>query len=96
METTSMRHVLSTVALLASAVPMAMIESALGYSPAALQAEAPPQARQPATSAASEAGFVSLFDGKTLEGWKLANGHGEGYGVKDGVLYCAKGGGGIS
>lgn len=41
-----------------------------------------------------EAGFLPLFDGKTLNGWKLLGGKGDGYGVKDGVLYCAKGGGG--
>ena len=34
-----------------------------------------------------EAGFLPIFDGKTLNGWKLL-------GVKDGVLFCAKGGGG--
>lgn len=44
--------------------------------------------------AAVEPGFVSLFDGKTLNGWKLIDPHGGGYGVKDGVIYCAKGGGG--
>lgn len=44
--------------------------------------------------AAVEPGFVSLFDGKTLNGWKLVHPHGGGYGVKDGVIYCAKGGGG--
>jgi hypothetical protein len=42
----------------------------------------------------AEAGFTPLFDGKTLAGWTLIGGRGEGYGVKDGVLYCAKGGGG--
>lgn len=42
----------------------------------------------------AEAGFTPLFDGKTLTGWSLIGGRGEGYGVKDGVLYCAKGGGG--
>jgi hypothetical protein len=41
-----------------------------------------------------EAGFLPLFDGKTLNGWQLLGGKGDGYGVKDGVLYCAKGGGG--
>ena len=42
----------------------------------------------------AESGFTSLFDGKTLSGWTLIGGRGDGYGVKDGVLYCAKGGGG--
>ncbi len=41
-----------------------------------------------------EAGFTPLFDGKSLAGWTLVGGKGEGYGVKDGVLFCAKGGGG--
>src|SRR5918992_4682680 len=41
-----------------------------------------------------EAGFTSLFDGKTLDGWQMINQRGEGYGAKDGVLFCAKGGGG--
>ena len=43
---------------------------------------------------APEPGFTSLFDGETLKGWKQVDKRGEGYGVKDGVLYCAKGGGG--
>jgi hypothetical protein len=42
----------------------------------------------------AEAGFTSLFDGKTLDGWQMIGQHGDGYGVKDGVLFCAKGGGG--
>ena len=42
----------------------------------------------------AEAGFTSLFDGKTLNGWTLIGGKGEGYTVKDGMIVCAKGGGG--
>ena len=41
-----------------------------------------------------ETGFTPIFDGKTLAGWTTIGQRGEGYGVKDGVLYCAKGGGG--
>ena len=48
----------------------------------------------PAVAQQAEAGFVSIFDGKTLNGWTLVRGRGEGYGVKDGVLFCAAGGGG--
>jgi hypothetical protein len=47
-----------------------------------------------AQAAETEPGFTALFDGKTLNGWKLVGKRGEGYGVKEGVLYCAKGGGG--
>ena len=41
-----------------------------------------------------EKGFVALFDGKSLNGWKLIHGHGPGYVVKDGVLVCPADGGG--
>src|SRR5256885_422571 len=44
--------------------------------------------------ATAEPGFTSLFDGQTLNGWTLVGKHGDGYGVKDGAIYCAKGGGG--
>jgi hypothetical protein len=39
-------------------------------------------------------GFVSLFDGKTLDGWTLVGGVGPGYVVRDGVLTCPADGGG--
>jgi hypothetical protein len=41
-----------------------------------------------------EKGFVTLFDGRTLNGWKLVRGRGPGYVVKDGVLICPLEGGG--
>jgi hypothetical protein len=41
-----------------------------------------------------EAGFTALFDGKTLDGWTLVDKKGDGYGVADGAIFCAKGGGG--
>jgi hypothetical protein len=41
-----------------------------------------------------EAGFTSLFDGQTLNGWTLVGKRGAGYGVSNGVIYCASGGGG--
>lgn len=41
-----------------------------------------------------ESGFTKLFDGETLNGWKQVDKHGQGYAVKEGVIYCAKGGGG--
>ncbi len=48
----------------------------------------------PTVAQQAEPGFVSIFDGRTLNGWTLVRGRGDGYGVKDGVLFCADGGGG--
>jgi hypothetical protein len=48
-----------------------------------------------ATACASlqrESGFVSLFDGQTLNGWKHVGGPADGYGVKDGVIFCSPNG----
>lgn len=47
-------------------------------------------ASQEATSL--EYGFVSLFDGKTLNGW---HGSVNGYAVEDGIMVCQKQGGGM-
>ncbi|HVV02200.1 MAG TPA: DUF1080 domain-containing protein [Verrucomicrobiae bacterium] len=41
-----------------------------------------------------EKGFTSLFDGSTLNGWTLKDPKGAGYGVTNGTIYCATGGGG--
>jgi len=41
-----------------------------------------------------EIDFTPLFDGRSLNGWQLLGKKGDGYGVADGILYCAKGGGG--
>jgi hypothetical protein len=43
---------------------------------------------------AAESGFVDIFDGKTLNGWKLVGGSGRGYIVEDGKVICPKDGGG--
>ncbi len=45
----------------------------------------------PPSKSKDEAGFVKIFDGKTLKGWKGAT---EGYMVKDGILVAKKKGGG--
>ncbi len=45
-------------------------------------------------AAAAEKGFVSLFDGKTLNGWQYAGREGEGYIVEKGMLVCPMNGGG--
>ncbi len=39
-------------------------------------------------------GFVSLFDGKSLDGWTLLGQKGGGYVVEDGAIVCTQGGGG--
>ncbi len=45
--------------------------------------------------AQTEAGFVSLFDGKSLHGWTLfAKGSGRGYIVENGMIVCPPDGGG--
>lgn len=38
--------------------------------------------------------FKPLFDGQTLNGWAIVDQKGDGYGVTNGVIYCARGGGG--
>lgn len=45
-------------------------------------------------AAAVEPDFTSLFDGETLDGWTLVDGHGPGYIAEDGVLICPANGGG--
>jgi len=45
-------------------------------------------------SGADEAGFKPLFDGKTLNGWRLVGGQGPGYIVQDGKIVCPADGGG--
>jgi hypothetical protein len=45
-------------------------------------------------TASEETGFVSLFDGKSLDGWILSGKEGRGYVVEDGVLVCPADGGG--
>lgn len=49
---------------------------------------------RPAAAPASEAGFVTLFDGQSLKGWTLVKGRGPGYVVKDGTVVCPLDGGG--
>lgn len=58
---------------------------------AALATNAVAQTPKPQTD---EKGFVQLFDGKTLNGWKLVKGRGPGYVIKDGTIVCPLEGGG--
>jgi hypothetical protein len=51
------------------------------------------KAQTPKTNS-DEKGFVPLFDGKSLNGWKLVRGRGPGYVAKDGVIVCPTDGGG--
>ncbi len=53
-----------------------------------------PAQAQTKNEMADEKDFVALFDGKTLNGWKLVRGHGPGYVIKDGTIVCPKDGGG--
>lgn len=47
-----------------------------------------------ATTAAAGDGFVSLFNGRNLDGWVLSGGQGRGYIVENGTLVCPADGGG--
>jgi hypothetical protein len=44
--------------------------------------------------AADEPGFKPLFDGKSLQGWKLMGARGGGFVARDGMIACPQGGGG--
>jgi len=46
------------------------------------------------TAQSDEDGFVPIFDGATLTGWKLVSGQGRGYIVENGMIVCPKDGGG--
>jgi len=47
-----------------------------------------------AAASLSAAGFQKIFDGKTLNGWKLVGGKGPGYIVEKGIIVCPADGGG--
>jgi Domain of Unknown Function (DUF1080) len=82
---------------LPSASPMAAAQQQPSQPTPALTpkpAPGPDSLSAAAARSRSESGFASLFDGKTLDGWTLMGKHGDGYGVKDGMIYCAHGGGG--
>jgi hypothetical protein len=49
---------------------------------------------RPADSAAAPEGFMPLFNGKDLSGWKVYKGKMDAWGVDEGLLYVKAGGGG--
>jgi len=49
---------------------------------------------RPAGQMADDDGFVPLFDGQTLTGWRLVGGRGPGYLVRDNTIVCPRDGGG--
>jgi hypothetical protein len=51
-------------------------------------------ATHPETASGDESAFTPLFNGRDLSGWTYANKIGEGYRVRDGVMYCSKTDGG--
>jgi hypothetical protein len=90
-------------ALLFTALAAPVLFSQTAQTPATTPAPAQPSSTakknhdslvSAAAKAHSEAGFTPLFDGKTLDGWTMVDKHGDGYGVRDGIIYCARGGGG--
>jgi hypothetical protein len=46
------------------------------------------------SAAGAEPGFVSLFDGKSLDGWQIVGQKGVGYVAENGLLVCPADGGG--
>ncbi len=60
----------------------------------ALALAALPAKPQAGKKAAAEAGFVTLFNGKDLTGWKLMHGFGPGYIIENGILVAPADGGG--
>jgi hypothetical protein len=99
--TSPFRQVITLGALLTAGAAATLIagsavsaQQPAANTPAAAATGAKPASASAAEAFKPEAGFTSLFDGKTLDGWQMINPRGEGYAVKDGTIYCAKGGGG--
>ena len=46
------------------------------------------------SAAGPETGFVSLFNGRSLDGWQIVGQKGPGYVVENGLLVCPEDGGG--
>lgn len=87
-----MKHGFPQIPLL-GAVAGALLASVVVLLPGC-QPRSAANARSTQPKPVRESGFQSLFDGRTLTGWRLVDPKGEGYGVTNGVLYCAAGGGG--
>lgn len=82
--------------LLASALVGGSLFSILAVFAHAEDKAAAKKSAKDEAAAEKDEGFVTLFDGKTLDGWQLVNKAGEGYIVEDGAIVCgAKGGGNL-
>lgn len=53
-----------------------------------------PSEKRIASPSPDEAGYVSLFNGRNLDGWQLRRANRKGYVVEDGLLVCPADGGG--
>ena len=76
-------HLFKIASALATLVGAAVILATLGGC-----------ATSPSNTTWVEPGFKSIFNGDNLDGWVLMQKHGNGFGVTNGTIYCAKGGGG--
>src|SRR5687768_3874540 len=88
--TSPLRQVVTFGALLSAGAAATLIAGSAisAQQPAAKTPAAAATGAKPASAGAAEAfkpeaGFTSLFDGKTLNGWQMVNQRGEGYAVKD-------------
>ena len=79
---------------LARCLPVLAVSGLIIVSLPGCQPRTSPTPTVPSAKPPREPDFQSLFDGQSLAGWKLVNQKGDGYGVTNGVIYCAKGGGG--
>jgi hypothetical protein len=88
------RPILLTLLPLLTTLTLAASQEPSSPTPTATKPKTGGTLASAAASALDETGFVPLFDGKTLDGWTMVDKKGDGYGAKDGMIFCAKGGGG--
>ncbi|WP_442507525.1 3-keto-disaccharide hydrolase [Novipirellula sp. SH528] len=73
---------------LVGCMTLSMMFANVGRANDTATAVATPSANHSDATAEREAGFVSLFDGKTLDGWKKAEENPDAWVVEDGKLVC--------